>query len=151
MISRGSWRIISRVLAQPWDFVLGVNCFIIGLALSVSLFFTDTPLLTSVQALPEVLDAAWSVGFFLGGSGLVLAVLWQGSDYVGRAIQRSALYLTGSSLMAYAVAIGFIYGLAGALPVALALSLSLGCGIKHHALKQVDGTQVTVPGKPSVL
>lgn len=137
-------RSITRILTQPWGFVLGLNCFIVGMALALSFVFHDARALTTVQGLPTPLSIAWTFGFVVGGAGLVVSVLWYGSEYVGRAIERSALYLVGSSLMAYAIAITYIFGAKGSLPAALTASLSIGCGFRHHALKRIEDAVCTI-------
>ena len=140
---------VTRILTQPWGFVLGVNCFIVGLALALTLLFHDTKVLTSVQGLPTPLSIAWAFGFVVGGAALAVSVLWYGSGYVGRAIERSALYLVGSSLMAYAIALVYLFGTISALPAALATSLSLGCGLRHHALKRIEDAVCTITNESS--
>lgn len=130
-----SWRV--AVLAHPFEIAFAMLFVVVGISLALH---NHEVKLSAVQMLPKPLVIAWEVCLLLGGPAIVAGLLWPGSEFMGRAIERAGCYLAAAVWTSYVIVIWKMAGAAAAVPIAQGATITLGCMLRAWALSRVDRT-----------
>lgn len=124
------------ILTHPFELAFAALFLIIGAGLLVR---GHEIRVSTVQSLPMPLVVGWEVCLLLGGPLMALGLWWRGSQTMGRALERSGLYMAGAAWASYAVTLAWLlHSHLVVVPIAQAVAIATACLLRAWALRRVD-------------
>lgn len=121
---------VNTLLLHPFELSLAALCILAGVGVAGSL--------DESTVIPVVLGALWAIGLVLGGSGVVVGLVWRGDEFVARSIEKASLYAL-TAVWGTVVPMLFVYlGIGGIFPAGQGVACLAGCIGRIVALRKVN-------------